>query len=132
MANPKPVPPNLLVVEESACSKELNTRPCLSGAIPIPVSLTMINSCLSSPFNSVRISTCPSLVNFTALPAKLNKIWRSRAQSPVNSVLFGTSFSTISSMLFHQLTVVWRCKPELRLAQDETGPLPVLAYFPQL
>ena len=40
MARPNPVPPNLRVVELSTCSKARKIRPCPSGGMPMPVSLT--------------------------------------------------------------------------------------------
>ena len=40
MASPRPVPPYLRVVKESACVKALKIWPCASAAMPMPVSLT--------------------------------------------------------------------------------------------
>ena len=41
MASPSPVPPYRRVVEVSACSNASKTSTCLSGGIPIPVSVTV-------------------------------------------------------------------------------------------
>ena len=40
IARPRPVPPNLRVVEASACANAWKSRPICSGVMPMPVSLT--------------------------------------------------------------------------------------------
>ena len=41
MASPRPVPPNLRVVDESACEKDWNRRAMLLSEMPMPVSRTV-------------------------------------------------------------------------------------------
>ena len=97
--SPSPVPPNLRVVESSACSKALKIPSILSSAIPIPVSVTRIWTVagdVSCILNSS--STCPFSVNLTALPAKLNSICRVLAWSPTNWMFCGTLFLIMSLM----------------------------------
>ena len=63
IARPRPVPPNRLVVEASACVKASNSLACACGEMPMPVSLT-----------STRSTACPScaggnLERLLSLPA---------------------------------------------------------------
>ena len=71
MMSPSPVPPNSLAMVASPCWNSANTVSILSGGMPIPVSATRYRS--SSPCSSTAISTCPSRVNFNALPGKVHE-----------------------------------------------------------
>ncbi len=79
MVVPKPVPPKRRVVDWSACVKLSKMRACASGAIPIPVS-RIENFSRAPVSDSDCADTCtvtlPRSVNFTALPARLMRIWR--------------------------------------------------------
>ena len=77
MARPKPVPPYFRVVESSAWENAWNRRPWASGAMPMPVSVTVKRSSVVSAVASsrvVRTTTSPCAVNFTALPTRLVRI----------------------------------------------------------
>ena len=98
IANPRPVPPYLRVVEESACVKRSKIISTLSAAIPIPVSTTLNRSQLArlawpplvkpppveSGSGSTRSVTEPRSVNFSAFPTRLRRICRSRFGSPTS------------------------------------------------
>ena len=49
MASPSPVPPNLRVVDPSACENDWNRRLRPSGEMPIPVSLISNRTVTPSP-----------------------------------------------------------------------------------
>ncbi len=90
MANPRPVPPYLRVVEESACVKRSKIISVLSAAIPIPVSTTL-NRSQAPPLHarqagsgSTRKVTEPRSVNFSAFPTRLIRICRRRFGSPTS------------------------------------------------
>ena len=85
MLRPRPVPPNRLVVDASACEKESKILDLASGDIPMPVSRTSKRSGSQSPSSragahSTAIS--PECVNFTALPMRLIRICLMRTMSP--------------------------------------------------
>ena len=84
MDSPRPEPPKRRVMEPSACSKRENSRALVSASKPMPVSRTWMTSrALASPRTADTASrTWPCVVNFTALPSRLQTICRSRAASP--------------------------------------------------
>ena len=92
IARPRPVPPYLRVVDESACENDWNSRLIASSDKPIPVSWT---AKVSSTRPSARASeftvstTSPASVNFTALDRRLRMICRNRVTSP--RIAAGTS-----------------------------------------
>ena len=92
IARPRPVPPYLRVVLESACENDLNRRDRPSAERPMPVSRTA-NVRPTRPSASgvlVTVSTTsPRSVNLTALASRLRRIWRSRVRSPL--IATGTS-----------------------------------------
>ena len=65
IARPSPVPPNLRVVEASACSNFWKRRESCSGVMPSPESVTEKVSASSSMASAT--VTAPCSVNFTAL-----------------------------------------------------------------
>jgi len=88
MASPRPVPPYLRVVLDSACSKDLNNLACCSGVMPIPVSVTPICK-VQMPSSSLikralRVIEPFSGVNLTALLKRLARTWASLWSSPIN------------------------------------------------
>ncbi len=96
IARPSPVPPKRRVVELSDCVNDSNTLACASGAMPTPVSSTSQRSLIASPspaINPSRSATLPRSVNFTALPSRLTRTWRSRTGSPRRPA--GTAASTL-------------------------------------
>ena len=75
IASPRPVPPNLRVVDESAWAKARNSRSWSPAAMPMPMSMTSKRSATRSAFSSsteTRMTTSPSEVNFTALEPRLS------------------------------------------------------------
>ena len=85
MARPRPVPPNLRVMLESACEKDWNSRLMPSGDRPMPVSRTQKLSAVrpGAPGSPRTVSTTsPASVNFTALLSRFSRICRTRARSP--------------------------------------------------
>ena len=85
IASPSPVPPNLRVIEVSACLKLWNSSPCCSGVRPMPLSHTSkrTRSFVSSACTtSARSAMLPLAVNLTAFPAKLSRICCRRSPSP--------------------------------------------------
>ncbi len=75
IASPRPVPPNLRVVDESAWAKARNKRSWSAAAIPMPMSITSNRSATRSVFSSrtrTRMTTSPSKVNLTALEPRLS------------------------------------------------------------
>ncbi len=103
IVRPRPVPPNRRVVDPSACMNGSKMVPCLSGAIPIPVSVTskcsMVDLSVRECSPTVT-STCPLDVNLIALPTRFDSTWRTRTGSP--TIPSGTSdwISHISSSPF--------------------------------
>ena len=86
IVNPSPVPPNLRVVDESACVKDLNSFPFCSSVNPIPVSLTENLSLIlpSNIFsNSVEKTISPFSVNLTELLARFVNICPTLNGSPI-------------------------------------------------
>ena len=74
MVNPRPVPPYLRVVNDSACVNAANTAACRSLGIPMPVSLTATCRQTSSsvPDSVATVTTIsPASVNLIALPTRL-------------------------------------------------------------
>ncbi len=85
MARPRPVPPYLRVVDESACENDWKRRPMPSGDRPMPVSRTAkVSSTRPSAAGAALTvsTTSPASVNLTALASRLSRIWRSRVTSP--------------------------------------------------
>ena len=86
IASPRPVPPNLLVVEESAWLNGRKIPCCLSSGIPIPESFTESMSASPPGGQGFRLSvttTSPLAVNFRALLTRLARICRKRTSSPL-------------------------------------------------
>ncbi len=95
MASPRPVPPNLRVVEESAWVKAWNSLACCSGVMPMPESDT--SKTMLRPFGpSVRRTsrpTRPSLVNLQALLTRLSRdclslvtsVWIDSTPGPIDT-----------------------------------------------
>ena len=80
MASPRPVPPYLRVVDESACENDWNSRLMTSADRPMPVSRTENVSSTRSAATGFELTvstTSPASVNFTALLSRLSMIWRS-------------------------------------------------------
>ncbi len=95
MARPSPVPPYRRVVELSSCTKASKIRESASGEMPTPVSLTSKARRVEGPSLSkrpTRTTISPRAVNFTALPTRLTRTWRSRPGSP--RTMSGTSAAT--------------------------------------
>ena len=79
------MPPNLRVVEVSACEKASKRRSLSSASMPTPVSDTSNRTTTpSGPESSswARSTTSPSSVNFTAFDVRFSSTWRSRDGSP--------------------------------------------------
>src|SRR4051812_29195314 len=76
-----------------------------SNGTPGPVSVTETVSVSAS--RTTRSPTPPRSVNFTALPARLSRTWRSRAASPIASA--GTSGAT-KTRDFQPFVVRARCE----------------------
>jgi len=81
IAKPRPVPPNMRVVETSAWTKGSKIVARFSAGIPMPVSCTAMDKVLDS--TRARSSTAPSWVNLTALLTRLLTICRRRWGSPM-------------------------------------------------
>ncbi len=92
MESPNPVPPNLRLVEPSACWKASNMRCCFSGGIPRPVSTTARESVFfgsnpddfsaaPSPGRSILSETVPFSVNLKALERKFLSTCSTRFRS---------------------------------------------------
>ncbi len=84
MASPRPVPPYLRVVEESACENDWNNRPICSLDSPIPVSRTLKWSSTSPSATGEEVTlstTSPCSVNFTEFASRLSMTCRSRVTS---------------------------------------------------
>ncbi len=92
IARPRPVPPYLRVVLESACENDWNSRPMPCADRPMPVSRTAKVSATCPPgrVSALTVSTTsPASVNFTALLSRFSRICRSRGRSPLTAA--GTS-----------------------------------------
>ena len=73
IVRPSPVPPNLRVVDVSACAKGLNNRSSSPSAMPMPVSITSKCKATRAVFSCStlsRMTTSPSAVNFTPFDPK--------------------------------------------------------------
>ncbi|MNF76468.1 hypothetical protein D3C84_585830 [compost metagenome] len=87
MARPRPLPPKRRVVEDSAWLKGRNSWPRCSGAMPMPLSATLISTRSGSPAASrAHTATRPGHSlrppeNLMALPIRLKRIWRRRMAS---------------------------------------------------
>ena len=84
--SPKPVPPNLRVILESAWPKAVNNASCLSTGIPTPVSATETKIEVRSSSSSLWLMStfiAPFSVNLIALLNKLIKTCFNRVGSPV-------------------------------------------------
>src|SRR5689334_19561324 len=79
-ASPKPVPPGRSPDGSVSCSNERYSRDRSAGAIPIPVSITAIDTRSSSRRARTR-TIPPRSVNFTAFEIRLYRICRSRTRS---------------------------------------------------
>ena len=92
MVSPRPVPPNLRVVDPSAWLNASKTVACLSPGMPMPVSVTwnwsMVHRC---PRETSRTSssTCPRSVNLIALATRFAMTCCRRTLSPTMAA--GTS-----------------------------------------
>ena len=103
MANPNPVPPYFLVVEESTCMNFSKSDPTFSGGMPMPVSFTETR--IWAPFLSLRshstaIRTWPLAVNLMALPARFVTTCRIRPASPIKRRGMAGGYCTTKSMPF--------------------------------
>ena len=90
IARPRPVPPNLRVVEESAWEKFSKMVASFSCGMPMPVSVTRKRrepGAGSWGCWETSTSRRPESVNFMALPRRLRRIWRRRRGSPMR--MFG-------------------------------------------
>ena len=84
MDRPRPVPPNLRVVEASACRKRWNNCANWSAVMPMPVSSTSNTSVAFGPSPPSRRAinvTVPAFVNFAALLKRLRRTWRTLVMS---------------------------------------------------
>ena len=98
IVSPSPVPPNWRVVEVSAWENGLKARATCSGVMPTPVSSTWKRNIGSWPGASSRhtmMRTWPTMVNFTALPTRFSRIWRSRVGSL--RIVRGSGISNVTS-----------------------------------
>src|SRR6185436_5437376 len=86
-ASPSPVPPGRSPEGSVSCSNARYSRDRSAGAIPIPVSITAIDTRSSSRRARTRTMP-PRSVNFTAFEIRLYRIWRSRTRS---ARTFGTA-----------------------------------------
>ncbi len=93
IASPRPVPPYLRVVDESACENDWKSRLIASADRPMPVSRTAnvtSDFALRDRLRASTVSTTsPSSVNLTALESRLSRICRRRVTSP--TIASGTS-----------------------------------------
>ena len=78
MLRPRPVPPNLRVLELSTCTKGSKMRSSAVAAMPTPVSSTRISTPWPPLVSVTRTRTVPCSVNLTALPTRLSSTWRRR------------------------------------------------------
>ena len=96
MDRPSPVPPYLRLVVPSACWKAPKIVSSCCSAMPMPVSMTRKattgppparrrRAARRSAAGSMRSSTLPCSVNFTALDSRLRSTCRSRASSVSSS-----------------------------------------------
>ena len=85
IASPRPVPPYRRVVEPSSWEKQSKIIDWLERLIPTPLSSTsnLISSDADDSLKTEnRATTSPLSVNFTALPMRFTRTWRSRNGSP--------------------------------------------------
>lgn len=89
MVRPKPVPPYLLAVDESACEKGVKSFFLVSSSIPIPVSSTW-NSMIVVVGVSLLIfavsATVPSEVNFMLFVNRFCRICLNLPGSPITYI----------------------------------------------
>ena len=81
IVRPRPVPPNLRVVDESAWVKLSKIRPSLSPGMPMPVSETVNRRPVGTATSSSSATcsdTSPASVNLIALPSRLCSTCNSR------------------------------------------------------
>jgi len=100
ITKPKPVPPKRRVVEVSACVNSSKICYMCSALIPMPVSITENYKCTSCSLRktcSIKMRTCPCMVNFKALPARLIRICWSLNLSPIRLRGILGSISNINS-----------------------------------
>ena len=103
MVRPRPVPPNLRVVDASAWLKALNTFFCCSSVMPIPESLTAnfaVTLSRAPSTNSTETTISPASVNLTALFARLMSTWPNRNGSPTKTSGIPLPLATSSSISF--------------------------------
>ena len=84
IASPRPVPPYLRAVEPSACENCSNIFSCNSGAIPMPVSRTLIFTARRPSISGAAVidsEISPLAVNLRALDNRLITTWRRRKAS---------------------------------------------------
>jgi len=95
IASPRPVPPYLRVVEESACENSWNSRPICSSVMPMPVSVTaiVIQSRPSACCGRAAMVTVPFSVNLLALLPRLSSACRNRVWSAWIVPRFGQSMT---------------------------------------
>ena len=96
---PSPVPPNLRVVDASACANGSNTCSRFSGAMPGPESATSNERFGDAPRGLAQptVRTMPPFdVNFTAFETRFMRIWRSRVGSLWIEAGMGVEYTTWS------------------------------------
>ena len=111
MARPRPVPPNLRVVDVSAWVKDWKSLPRCSAVRPMPVSVTLKRTrAASSPFSTrpAAMTISPFWVNLTALPARLSRICPRRRGSPTRFTGTSGSMRKSSSRPFSSTLTVSR------------------------
>ncbi len=103
MASPSPVPPNLRVVELSACEKAWKMVGPFSAGNSDPgvthrkAQLRLVRG---QRIESHPEDDFPCSVNLIALPTMFISTWRSRAESPISTSGISISISHISSRSF--------------------------------
>ncbi len=88
IVSPRPVPPKRRLVDASAWTKAPKICHCCSGAMPMPVSVTVKRSAASPSTTTSRATSTsmwPASVNLIALPTRLRITWRSRPASPISA-----------------------------------------------
>ena len=103
ITRPRPVPPNLRVIEPSAWVKAWKSWSMTSCSIPVPVSVTWKRKPMVSSTTSQTVAetvTLPHSVNLIALLTRLNNTWPSRMGSPRRDGVTPGSISTCSFRFF--------------------------------
>ena len=89
MDSPSPAPWYLRVKELSTCRNGSKISSSLSSGMPIPVSVTVMTRrhrpSSTDPASPISRRTRPESVYLKELPTRLNKIWRTRASSPIKA-----------------------------------------------